>query len=195
MQLPLQVAFHNMRHSDQVVRTIEDHVAHLETFYDRITACRVVVDMPHKHHESGNLYQVRIDLTVPGREIVVNRESSQQTQFKDLDAALGHAFDVAARQLEEFARQRHAKVKHHEPLPHARVTRLNAAARYGFLETPDGREVYFPRQQPAERRLRAAGGGHRGELRRGAGREGPAGQHGEDRRPAQPVVTLRPGLA
>jgi cold shock CspA family protein len=143
MQLPLQVAFHNMRHSDQVVRAIEAHVAHLETFYDRITTCRVVVDMPHKHHESGNLYQVRIDLTVPGREIVVNRESSQQTQFKDLDAALGHAFDVAARQLEEFARQRNAKVKHHEPLPHARVTRLNAAARYGFLETPDGREVYF----------------------------------------------------
>jgi cold shock CspA family protein len=143
MQVPLQVAFHNMRHSDQVVRSIESHVAHLETFYDRITACRVVVDMPHKHHETGNLYQVRIDLTVPGREIVVNRESSKQTQFADLETALGHAFDAAARQLEDFARQRHAQVKHHEPLPHARVVRLHADARYGFIETPDGREVYF----------------------------------------------------
>jgi cold shock CspA family protein len=99
--------------------------------------------MPHRHHEWDNLYQVSIDLTVPGHEIVVNRESSQQTQFKDLDTAIAHAFDAAARQLEDFARQRRANIKHHDPLPHARVARLMPDARYGFIETPDGREVYF----------------------------------------------------
>lgn len=143
MQVPLQITFRNMRHSDGIARSIEQYVAHLETFCDRIISCSVVVDVPHRHHETGNLYQVRIDLNVPGREIVVNRETSQQTQYKDLDTALGHAFDVAARRLEEFARQRRANVKHHEPLPHARVARLIPDADYGFIETPEGREIYF----------------------------------------------------
>jgi len=143
MQVPLQVTFRNTRHSDAVAASIEAHVAHLESFFDRIISCRVVVDVPHRHHETGNLYQVSIDLTVPGREIVVNRETSHQTQFKDLDTALGHAFDAAARQLEEFARQRRAQVKRHEPLPHARVARLFSDEHYGFIETPDGREIYF----------------------------------------------------
>jgi cold shock CspA family protein/ribosome-associated translation inhibitor RaiA len=143
MQAPLQITFRNMRHSDGVAGSIEAYVEHLESLYDRITSCRVVVDVPHRHHETGNLYQVSIDLTVPGREIVVNRETSRQSQFKDLEAALGHAFDTAARQLEEFARQRRAHVKRHEPLPHARVARLFPDERYGFIETPDGREIYF----------------------------------------------------
>lgn len=143
MQVPLQIAFRNMRHSDAVARSIEAYVEHLESFYDRIISCRVTVDVPHRHHETGNLFQVRIDLTVPGHEIVVNRESSQQTQFKDLDTALGHAFDAAQRQLEDFARQRRAEVKRHESLPHARVARLFPDQRYGFIETPEGREIYF----------------------------------------------------
>ncbi len=143
MQVPLQITFRNMRHSDGVAGSIEAYVEHLESLYNRMISCRVVVDVPHRHHETGNLYQVSIDLTVPGREIVVNRETSRQTQFKDLDVALGHAFDAAARQLEDFAHQQRAHVKHHEPLPHARVARLFPDEDYGFIETPDGREVYF----------------------------------------------------
>lgn len=143
MQVPLQISFHNMRHSDGVARSIETYVEHLESLCDWIISCRVMVDVPHKHHESGNLFHVRIELTVPGHEIVVNRESSQQTQFKDLDAALGHAFDVAERQLEDLVHQRRAFVKHHEPLEHAKVARLFAVERYGFIETLEGREIYF----------------------------------------------------
>jgi cold shock CspA family protein/ribosome-associated translation inhibitor RaiA len=143
MEVPLQITFRNMPRSEAVARSIEAHVARLESYFERIISCRVVVDVPHRNHETGNLYLVRIDLTVPGREIVVNREDGRQTQFKELEAALGHAFDAAARQLEDFVRQRRAHVKRHEPLPHARVARLFPDARYGFIQTPDGREVYF----------------------------------------------------
>jgi cold shock CspA family protein/ribosome-associated translation inhibitor RaiA len=143
MQIPLQIAFRNMHHSDAVARSIESYVEHLESFYDRIISCRVVVDVPHRHHETGNLYQVSIDLTVPGREIVVNRETSRQTQFKDLETALRHGFDAVIRQLEDFLRRRRLEVKRHDPLPHARVVRLFPLERYGFAETPGGRELYF----------------------------------------------------
>jgi cold shock CspA family protein/ribosome-associated translation inhibitor RaiA len=143
MQVPLQIAFRNVPHSERLSRAVEEQVARLENLYDRIVACRVVLDMPHRQHAAGNLYQVRIDLSVPGREIVVNREPNGQAEFKDLDAALTHAFDAATRQLENFMRQRKSLVKHHEPLPHARVARLVNGDEYGFILTPDGREIYF----------------------------------------------------
>ncbi len=143
MQTPLQIAFRSVPHSNKTAKNVEQHLARLESLYDRIVACRVVLDMPHRQHATGNLYQVRIDLTVPGREIVVNREPSQQPEHADLNVALAHAFDAAARQLEDFVRQRKARVKHHQPLPHARVARLFAGSHYGFILTPDGREIYF----------------------------------------------------
>ena len=143
MQVPLQIAFRNVPHSERTFRAVEEHVARLEGFYDRIVSCRVVLDMPHRHHTAGNLYQVRIDLSVPGREIVVNREPNGQAEFKDLDVALTHAFDAATRQLENFVRQRKSLVKHHEPLPHARIARLVDGNEYGFIQTPEGREIYF----------------------------------------------------
>lgn len=37
----------------------------LDKFADHIMGCRVVVEPAGKHHEHGNLYEVRIDLTVP----------------------------------------------------------------------------------------------------------------------------------
>jgi ribosome-associated translation inhibitor RaiA len=43
---------------------------------------------------------VRIDLKVPGKEIVVNRDHDE-----DIYVALRDAFDVARRQLEDHARR------------------------------------------------------------------------------------------
>jgi cold shock CspA family protein/ribosome-associated translation inhibitor RaiA len=149
MQVPLQITFRNMERSESVARAIEAHALGLEEYCGRIISCRVVVDMPHRHHQSGNLYQVSLDVTVPGHEIIVNRESKEDIQFKDLDVALGHAFDTAARRLDEYRQQRKANVKYHEPTPYARVARLMTSGTnghttgYGFIETPEGREIYF----------------------------------------------------
>jgi len=38
-------------------------------------------------------------------------------------------------------------VTRHATTHHARVTRLHLEEGYGFLETPDGRELYFPRDR------------------------------------------------
>jgi len=114
MQVPLQITFHNLRHSGHISETIEAHVLRLESLYERIISCRVVVDMPHKHHETGNLYQVRIDLTIPGHEIVVNRESRPKYQYHDLEVAVSQAFDAAQRQLEDLVCQKRAKHRRRE---------------------------------------------------------------------------------
>jgi ribosome-associated translation inhibitor RaiA len=67
MILPLQISFRNLKPSEAVEGRIREEAAKLETFYKGIMHCRVVVELPHKHHRKGDLYHVRIDLTVTGR--------------------------------------------------------------------------------------------------------------------------------
>jgi cold shock CspA family protein/ribosome-associated translation inhibitor RaiA len=145
MQNPLQISFRHMERSEAIEALIRDKVAKLDAFADHILGCRVVVEPAGKHHQHGNLYEVRIDLTVPGEEIAVTREPSQHTDNRDIHVALRNAFDSARRQLEDYLRRRRGFVKALETAPHARVSKLFPQEGYGFLETPDGREVYFHR--------------------------------------------------
>jgi cold shock CspA family protein/ribosome-associated translation inhibitor RaiA len=134
-----------MEHSEAIESLVREKAAKLDTFADHIMGCRVVVEPAGKHHEHGNLYEVRIDLTVPGEEIVVTREPSQHTEHRDIHVALRDAFDTARRQLEDYVRRRRGFVKTLETAPHARVSKLFPDEGYGFLETPDDREIYFHR--------------------------------------------------
>lgn len=140
MKLPLQVAFRNMPHSAEIEALVAERAERLDRYAGDIMGCRVVVEEPHKHHRHGNAYQIRVDLTLPGKEIVVNRET---TADADIHVAIREAFDAARRQVEDYIRQRRGEIKAHEGLPHARVSKLFPAEGYGFLETPGGKELYF----------------------------------------------------
>jgi cold shock CspA family protein len=96
-------------------------------------------------HCQGSQYLVGIDLKVSGEEIAVNREPPEHTQYRDLNVAIRDAFDAARRLVEDFARRRRRDVKVHEETPHAWVSKLVPREDYGFLRTPDNREVYFHR--------------------------------------------------
>lgn len=134
-----------MDHSEQIETLVREKAGKLEKFADHIMSCRVVVEPAGKHHLHGNLYEVRIDIMVPDEEIAVTREPSQHTECRDIHVALRDAFDSARRKLEDYVRRRRGTVKALETAPHARVSKLFPDEGYGFLETPDGREVYFHR--------------------------------------------------
>jgi cold shock CspA family protein/ribosome-associated translation inhibitor RaiA len=143
MEIPLQVSFHNTDPIPGVEQTIRDRVARLEHYCDRIIGCRALLDVPHRHHQAGNLYQIRLDITVPGDEISVTREATGHEAAKVLPVAVKDAFDAAGRMLEDYVRRRRRDVKHLDELPHARVLTTVAGQEHGFLETPDGRNIYF----------------------------------------------------
>jgi cold shock CspA family protein len=145
MQLPVQISFRGVAHSDAVEASIRERAGRLEQFYDRITSCRVIVESPHAHHHKGNLYHVRIDLTVPGAEIVVRRDPEEHHAHEDIYVAVRDAFDAARRQLEDHVRRARGDIKSHEAPRHGRVSKLFAGDGYGIIETPDGREIYFHR--------------------------------------------------
>jgi len=145
MQLPLQISFRHMNPSESLEELVRKYAVRLDKFAHDIMSCRVVVELAGKHHQHGNLYDVRIDLTLPGEEICITREPGAHQEYKDIRVALRDAFDAAHRKLEDFVQRRRRDVKTHEFPPHGRVIRLFPEDGYGFIETPDGREIYFHR--------------------------------------------------
>lgn len=102
MKLPLEITFRNVVRTPEMEEKIRAKAAKLDRFYDRITGCRVVVEAPHKHHNKGNSYHVRIEVSVPGDELIVNRDPPNP-DHEDLGIALRDAFAAAQRQLQSFA--------------------------------------------------------------------------------------------
>ena len=113
MQIPLQVSFHNIPHSGAIEDVITERAELLDEFAKDIMSCRVVVDVPHRHHEHGNLYQVRIDLKLPGTEIASTHEPDERGVYQDVHLAIRDAFDSVTRQIEEYVRRRRGDVKTH----------------------------------------------------------------------------------
>ncbi len=136
--------------SEAIEAHIREKAAKLDQFYDRITRCRVVVEAPHRHHHKGKLFNIRIDMTVPGGELVVNRDPSKRAAHTDVYVAIRDAFDAARRKLQDFARRQRGDIKVHEAAPRARITKLFPEEGYGFLETSEGKEIYFHKNSVLE---------------------------------------------
>lgn len=169
MILPLQISFRNMKPSGAVEDRIREEVAKLESFCQKIMHCRVVVELPHKHRRKGEIYGVRIDLTVPGEEIVVRHEPSLETSLrridvekrsksaeahaahKDIYVVIRDAFKEARRQLQDYARRVRQQTKRHESMPIGHVIKLLPEDDYGFLQAVDGHEIYFHRNSVLNR--------------------------------------------
>jgi hypothetical protein len=112
MDIPLELAFHNMAPSEALASAVRRQVAGLGKFHGRITGCRVVIEMPHKRHRPGqNTPDVHVLVRVPGREIVVSRELAHAENRKsphDAYAVLRDAFRAVGQRLRDYRRQRAA---------------------------------------------------------------------------------------
>ena len=150
MQSPLKLTFRHMDPSPALEQRIRQRVDDLHKFCGDIVSCHVVVETRHRHHEQGNLFEVRVDLVVPGREIVVGRERGLNHAHENAHVAVRDAFDAARRQLEDHARSRRGEVKVHSVPDHGQVARLLWDRDCGFIAAADGQEIYFHRNSVAE---------------------------------------------
>ena len=162
MTYEVQISFRNME-EDGLEEYVREQAAKLERFCRGIVSCRVMVEAPGRRRH-GHLYHVRIDLRVPGGELVVKHEPSLHTSLQKLDKAkvakgnelgrihrdprraISDAFSAMRRKLQDYVRVRRGKVKKHvDSLPTATVETLFPDEGYGFLATSDGKQVYFHR--------------------------------------------------
>ena len=135
MILPVQITFRNMPPSDAVAARVQEEAEKLDEFYKRITSCRVIVEAPHRHHMLGEQVHIRIELGVPGGEIVVRHKPSLHSavqrsggedwekhleakpQHKDIGVAIRDAFKAVRRRLQDYARRQRGQVKVHNVTP------------------------------------------------------------------------------
>lgn len=146
MDVPPEIAFRNVQPSDDLKERILAGIGKLERVYDRIVSCRVMVEETNPGRKAGKLNHVRLDISVPNHEVVVNRDPPDHPASQDLTQAISEAFDTAWRQLRELKKQQRGRVKTHDLPPHGRIIRLltdDTGVRFGFLMSRDGREVYF----------------------------------------------------
>lgn len=152
MQTTPQIDFQGMDASEGFRQKVLTQIERLESLFGAATACRVVVKAPGGHHRTGGLYELNIRVALPdGREVVVERTPHQDERFQDFDFALNDSFSRARRQLQDQVRRMRGAEKHHEGgAATAVVKKLVAGEGYGFIETPDGREIYFHRNSVRE---------------------------------------------
>lgn len=98
MSVPLQVTFRDMEPSEFIESTIREKAEKLGQF-GKINHCRVTIERPHKHQHSGALYDVHIDIRVPGAELVVNHQGTGDSSHEDVYVAIRDAFRAARRTL------------------------------------------------------------------------------------------------
>jgi ribosomal subunit interface protein len=143
MTIPLQITFQNMPPSPAIEANVRERSARLERFAKRIVSCKVVIESPHRHHHKGKLYDVSLEISVPGKDIHVTRSPRQDHAHEDVYVAIRDAFNAAGRQLEDHVRRLRADVKTHEAPDIGIVVRLFPEQGYGFIAHPRLGEIYF----------------------------------------------------
>lgn len=146
MPIPLEITFESgLTPSDALRRRIGKEAEKLEKFHDRIVSCRVAVKGRSHRRKHGDLFDVRLQISTPGgRDIVIDRNPPENHAHEDAYVAIRDAFNAARRKLQDLHRRQQGQTKAHEAPGEGRILRLNKEG-YGFIESADGREIYFHR--------------------------------------------------
>ncbi len=153
LQVPLEIAFHNIASSEWAEQEIRARVADLERIYDRLISCRVRIDQRAKDLTGTIPPVVRIELGIPGRtDLVVSHEPEhllRKYQHPDLQNAINEAFRIAERQLLDLKEQRddHAQGVAHDAENQSlgQIAEVTPEQDFGFLLTKEGGLLYFHR--------------------------------------------------
>ncbi|MBX3232584.1 MAG: ribosome-associated translation inhibitor RaiA [Labilithrix sp.] len=103
MQTPLRITFRDMAPSTFIEDHVRSRAERLERLSARITSCHVTLSLPNGFRH-GSHPHVRIDLAVPGRDLVVNRDHEDDKGLRDMHACIDAAFADARRILADHVR-------------------------------------------------------------------------------------------
>lgn len=144
MMVPPEISYRNMSSNPDLEADIRRHIGKLEELFDRITSCKVVVEAPDKALPTSEPFHCKIYLAIPEHDIVVDRDPGDITTHRgDVNAAINDSFQAAERQLKKVVDQMRGQTKRHETPPHGIVKLIKPEEGYGFIETPEHRDIYF----------------------------------------------------
>jgi ribosomal subunit interface protein len=116
MSIDLQTTYRDFPPPLLAESRIRKRVEKLERLFPRIVSCHVVAEERHQSHHKGTLYGIRVNVTIPGGEIVASRDHHDRHNHEDFYVAMRDAFDALERQLRSHAERKRGEVKTHEKL-------------------------------------------------------------------------------
>jgi ribosome-associated translation inhibitor RaiA/cold shock CspA family protein len=148
MDGPLMIAFHNMDASPTLEAEIRERFEKLQRRFDRLTGARVSVEALHRQHRTGNIFDVHVELFVPGAELAISRQPSRaKEKYANPNAytSVRDAFKAAERVLQEYKDKLTGEVRPHDIHVPGTVVRLLPEQDHGFIQTGMGTQLYFHR--------------------------------------------------
>lgn len=94
MNYPIHIRFAGMEPSDALTAAAHAHAHGLAWVESEIIACWVGIHCDPEQQPLGKPYSVRVDVAIPGHELM-----AQRVQHEDVQLALGHAFEDMEQQL------------------------------------------------------------------------------------------------
>lgn len=131
MNNPVQITFRNMDPSRALTEVIEERAARLDHYWNRIIGCRVAVEAPHRVNGHSPGYHVRLEISVPGKDIVVGKEPSASMVHDDVYTAVNLVFDTAKRQLLRYAQKRKPNLRRRRAA-RSQLKRSGLVGEWGF---------------------------------------------------------------
>jgi cold shock CspA family protein len=147
VQTPIEIAYENMEPTPLAERHVLRGMRRIERVAPALMGVRVTLSQRNLRHRTGSLYEVHLELTLPGPDVALSRTAPLHSESEDLMSAIGEAFDKARRELIEWHDRVRGNVKVHEPKARGRVTEVFPD--HGFIEASDGSSVYFHRNSIA----------------------------------------------
>jgi ribosomal subunit interface protein len=120
----LQITFRQMDPSPALEQRIRELMSRLEKFSAHMLRCQVIVAAPHQHGRQGALFELRIEITVPGEQIVIDRTHPLHHSHEDPYVALRDLFRAARRRLEDYERKQRLDLKGHSRPQQARTDEI-----------------------------------------------------------------------
>lgn len=143
MKIPLECAFQDVKPTEEIKDLIADKANQLERVHAGITSCRVHIRAPHKRQRTGKLYEVTVEVRIPGATLTVRADQNDIGQHEHLAVAVRDAFSAMARKLNRKKQTARGDVKVHEGLLQGKVAEINHAEGYGQIAAVDHRLIYF----------------------------------------------------
>lgn len=146
MQVPVEISYRNIKKTPKLDALIHRKIAKLEKLCNYMISCRVAIELPQKHPDTGNPYQVRIDMKVPPAHALVAKHTASEGDMHDpLEVIITKTFRAAERQLKDLSGRQHGEIKKHpQQQVMGFVHQLYPDRGYGFIKTVDTQDdIYF----------------------------------------------------
>lgn len=146
MDVPPEIAFRGLDPTDDLKDLILEGIDDLEDVYPRLVSCRTMVADTTPDRNSSHNYRARLEIGIPGKTVVVAETPPPGGEPRAVDQTIKDAFKVGRKLLQKEKDRQRGAVKTHDLPPHGRIVRLltdSTGVRYGFLESREGRQIYF----------------------------------------------------